>query len=243
MKTSSARSTLNLNLFKLRIFSGMIIIVAVLVFLGQGCSAHVFRENWTHELDRYDNDSGESIHSTRYYLKGDFFSLSNPWRITDINDHVLYEVERNWLSPWYEFSLNDAEGRRLAFISQKEWTFTPRFLIYLDDKVRGEVVKKVHLLKEKYVLRTPGGDEYEIKSHMLLDRFDVTRNGRRAAVIQRFYSFLNECVGIEVAAGEDDMMILISALVCAREPKPLGDNDSRRHHKPANILEALISIE
>lgn len=93
------------------------------------------------------NEYGEDV----YFVKGEVFTIGKKLHICDTNDNEI------------------------AFIKQKVLTFLPRYYIFQNEQQIAEVVKKISLLTQKYVVN---GLDLEISGDFLAHDYSVmNRNG------------------------------------------------------------------
>jgi uncharacterized protein YxjI len=82
-------------------------------------------------------------------------------------------------------------------------------------KVNGKALR----VRDTLVLEGPGGDELftiQEKKLSVRDRFEIERDGHKVAEVSKRWFRVRDTYGIEVAAGEDDALLLAVAVCIDR---------------------------
>ena len=108
---------------------------------------------------------------------------------------------------------DDSTREELAFISQKMFSWKPRYEIHRDGRMFAEVVKEFSWFKSKFTLDVPGPNDYEITGSFWDHDYEFTRRGRTVATVSRKYFTFADSYGIDIVSGEDDVVILATAVV------------------------------
>jgi len=150
----------------------------------------------------------------RYVLKEKLFSFGDDFRIkNDAGDDVFF-VDGKVFTIRDKLSFQDMSGRELAFIRQKLLAWGPTYEIYRDDQLAAVVKKHLFtLFRCEFTVDVPGPDDLEATGS-LLDREYTFRRGNReiAQVSKRWFSW-TDTYGVDIGPGEDDVLILASAVV------------------------------
>lgn len=113
-----------------------------------------------------------------------------------------------------KLSFHDASKREVAFIREKLVSLTPAFEILRDGKVAA-VVKKdlINVFRLGFTVDVPGPDDLEATGSLLEHEYTFRRGSKVVAeVSKRWFSF-TDTYGVEVADGEDPVLILASTVV------------------------------
>lgn len=158
----------------------------------------------------------------RYLLKKKFWSLKDDFRIRDAEGRELYRVEGRFFSLGDQLSFQDLEGRELLRIREKLLSWGPTFFIERDGAVVAEVRKKLFtFLHCRFTVDVPGPDDLEARGSLFDTEYNFTRHGRLVAEASRRWFSLTDSYGVDVADGEDHLLILACAVVidvvCSRE--------------------------
>ena len=165
----------------------------------------------------------------RYMMKQKMFCFGDDFVIKDESGRDVYFVDGRAFSIGDKLSFQDMQRNELAFIRQKLLSWGPTYEIYRQDELVA-VVKK-HLFTFfvcKFTVDVPGPDDLEAEGSFLDMEYTFHRSrGPVASVSKRWFSF-TDSYGVDVAPGQDDVIILAAAvvidLVCH------GDRENQHHH-------------
>jgi uncharacterized protein YxjI len=152
--------------------------------------------------------------SMRYVLRQKIWSLGDDFRIQDAEGNTAFRVDGRVFSLGNKLSFQDASGRELAFIRQKLLSWGPTYFIEREGRVVAEVRKHLFtLFRCRFTVDVPGPDDLEAQGSFLEMEYSVTRHGRRVAEVSKRWFSWTDTYGVEVADGEDPVLILASAVV------------------------------
>jgi uncharacterized protein YxjI len=186
--------------------------VLCLVFAGlyplltTGCRAGKYNIN-----DLPPSSQGEPL--KKYVMKQKIWTLGDKFVIKDETKTPVFYVKGKVFSVGDKLSFRDIDGNELAYISQKVFSFSPRYKIYRDKRLVATIVKKIAPFKDLYVVHVPGTDDFRVKGNFLNYEYDYTRKGRKIAFVSKKFFSWGDTYGIAIAPGEDDILILATAVV------------------------------
>ncbi|MDQ1349962.1 MAG: hypothetical protein QG657_263 [Acidobacteriota bacterium] len=163
----------------------------------------------------YHFDSPESYKRAewnKYLLKREFFTLDF-FVIKDESHTPVFIVKGKIISIGDKLSLQDTSGNELAYISQRLFSFTPRYKIFRENEPTATIVKRITLFKPSYTIDVPGQDNYKVVGDFFKYEYTVTRNGEEVAYISKRFFSLPDSYGVSIKPGEDDILILSAVLV------------------------------
>jgi uncharacterized protein YxjI len=163
----------------------------------------------------------------RYLMRQKLLSWGDDYVIKDEEGRELYLVDGKAISWGGQLSFRDLDGRELAFIKQKLFKLSPTYEIHRSGALAAVVKQELFaLLHHRFTVDVPGPDDLEAKGDFLDHEYVFTRGGREVATVSKRWFALADTYGVEVAEGEDDVLILASAVVvdqaCHRD-------DGKRH--------------
>lgn len=150
----------------------------------------------------------------RYLMKQKILSWGDDFIIRDQNENEAYRVDGKVFSWGDKLSFQDAQGRELAFIEQKLLSWGPTCEIHRQDRLAA-VVKK-HLFtffKCRFTVDVSGPDDLEAEGNFTDHEYTLTRHGEVVASISKKYFAFSDTYGVDIRDGEDDVLILASAVV------------------------------
>ena len=149
----------------------------------------------------------------RYVIKEQFWSWGDDFHIFNENREPVFLVDGQAFSWGDKLSFQSMDGRELAFISQKMFSFKPKYEIYRDGRLFAEVVKEWSWFNKSFTLDVPGPNDYAIDGSFWQHDYSFQRSGRLVAQVSKALWSWTDSYGIEVADGEDDVSILCAAIV------------------------------
>jgi len=150
----------------------------------------------------------------RYVMSQRLFSLGDDFRIKTEDGRDAFVVDGKLLSIGDKFSLQDLAGNELASIQQKLLSLTPTYQVYRSGQLYATVKKSMFtLFRAKFEIDVPGPNDLEAQGDFLDHEYTFNRGGQAVAqVSKRWFSF-SDTYGVEVAPGEDDVLMLACAVV------------------------------
>jgi uncharacterized protein YxjI len=148
-----------------------------------------------------------------YVIRERLFRLGEDSDITDENGQPVLHVDGKVLSLHNRLILTDPTGREIGQVHRKLAALRPAYEITLGGKDVAEVRK--HLFTpfgERFTIDVPGPSDMEISGDLLSHEFTIDRDGRTVATISKRWLSIKASYAVDVAPGEDDMLILASVL-------------------------------
>ena len=148
-----------------------------------------------------------------YVIREHLLRLGEDSDITDEAGQPVLHVDGNVLSLGGRLILRDPAGRETGQVHRKLAALRPTYEITLGGKDVAEVRR--HLLTpfgERFTLDVYGADDMEIKGDLLSHEFTIERDGQMVATISKRWLTVTASYAVEVAPGEDDVLILASVL-------------------------------
>ena len=150
----------------------------------------------------------------RYVMRQKVFSFGDDFVIKDETGADRFKVDGKVFTIGDKLSFQDLNGRELAFIKQRLLSWGPKYEIYRDGALAAVVEKKLFTLFHcKFVVDVPGPNDLEAKGNFWDREYEFTRNGRVVGACSKRWFTFSDTYGIEVAPGEDDVLILASSVV------------------------------
>ncbi len=150
----------------------------------------------------------------RYVLKQKLFCWGDDFCIKDDQGQDAFYVDGKAFSFGDKLSFQDMAGNELAFISQKLLAWGPTYEIYRGSELAAVVKKALFtFIHCKFTVDVPGPDDLEAEGNFLDHEYSFTREGRTVAAVSKQWFSMTDTYGVEIAEGEDDVMILASTVV------------------------------
>jgi len=183
-----------------------LVFAALFPLLSTGCSTGKYN---IEDLPR--SSRGEPLKT--YVMKQKMWTLGEQFVIKDETKTPVFYVKGKVFSVGDKLSFRDMDGNELAYISQKVFSFRPEYKIYRDQNLIAKVVKRLVLLKDKYIVDIPGPDDYQVSGNFWNYEYTFTHSGRKVAVVSKKFFSWGDTYGIAIVPGEDDILILATAVV------------------------------
>jgi len=150
----------------------------------------------------------------RYLMKQKLFCFGDDFAIKDEAGRDAFFVDGKVFTIGQKLSFQDMHGKELAFIRQKLLSWGPTYEIYRDGELAAVVKKHLFtLFRCAFTVDVPGPDDIEAQGSFLDMEYTFSRGDRQVAeVSKRWFSF-SDTYGVDIADGEDDVLILASTVV------------------------------
>jgi len=153
----------------------------------------------------------------RYAVRERIFAIGDDFWITDERGHRVFLVDGKALRLHQTLELKDGSGAILATVRKKLVTMHDTMEIEqggeLVATVRRVLVSPLH---HRSVIDLAGGPELEAVGNILDKEFEITRDGQVLARISRAWFTVRDTYGVEVAPGQDDVLMLAAAVALDR---------------------------
>ncbi len=150
----------------------------------------------------------------RYLMKQKLFCFGDDFTIKSEAGDDVYFVDGKVFTLGKKLSFQDLHGQELAFIQQKLLSWGPTYEIYREGQLAAVVKKHLFtLFRCAFTVDVPGPDDIEAQGSFLDMEYTFTRGGRQVAeVSKRWFSF-GDTYGVDIADGEDQILLLASTVV------------------------------
>ena len=150
----------------------------------------------------------------RYTMREQILSWGDDFTIRDADGRVAYQVDGKVFSFGDKLSFRDASGNELALIDQKLLSIGPQYEIIRGGRTVAVVKKRLFtMFRARFTVDVPGPDDLEATGDFLHHEYAFERHGREVARVSKRWFSLSDTYGIEIDEGEDDVVILASAVV------------------------------
>ena len=148
-----------------------------------------------------------------YVIRERMFRLGEDSDITDEAGQPVLHVDGKVLSLHNRLILQDPAGREVRQVYRKLAALRPTYQITIDGKHAAEVRK--HLFTpfgERFTIDVHGAGDMEINGDLLDHEFTIERDGQTVATVSKRWLSVTASYAVDVAPGEDDVLILASVL-------------------------------
>jgi uncharacterized protein YxjI len=148
-----------------------------------------------------------------YVIRERLLRLGEDSDITDEAGQPVLHVDGKVLSLRNRLILRDPERRETGQVHRKLAALRPTYEITIEGKDVAEVRR--HLLApfgERFTIDVHGAGGMEVRGDLLSHEFTIDRDGRTVAAISKRWLTAAASYAVDIAPGEDDLLILASIL-------------------------------
>jgi uncharacterized protein YxjI len=150
----------------------------------------------------------------RYVMKEKLFAFGDDFTIQDENGNDVYFVDGKAFSIGDQLSFQDMKGNELAYIKQKVFAWGKTYEIYRSGVLAAVVKKEMFtFFKCRFTVDVPGPDDLEANGDFLDHEYSFNRGDRTVAAVSKKWFSWTDTYGVDVADGEDPVLVLASAVV------------------------------
>ena len=150
----------------------------------------------------------------RYVMKQKLLSWGDDFTIRDAEGRDIYFVDGKVFTLGDQLSFQDMHGNELAYIRQRLLSFGPTFEITRGGELAAVVHKHLFtFFRCTFSVDVPGPDDLEATGDFLDYEYAFARRGSVVAQVSKRWFAWADTYGVEIADGEDDLLVLASAVV------------------------------
>lgn len=150
----------------------------------------------------------------RYLMRQKLLAFGDDFTIQDETGRDVFVVDGRAISLGDKLALRDTAGNELAFIKQKLLAWGPTYEVHRSGQLQAVVKKALFsFLHHRFTIDVEGPDDLEAKGNLLDYEYTFSRGNQTVATVSKRWFVFTDTYGVEVADGEDDVLILASAVV------------------------------
>lgn len=150
----------------------------------------------------------------RYQMRQKFFAFGDDFVIRDAEGSEYFYVDGKVFSIGNKLSIRDTAGDEVAHIQQRVFSWGPTYEIYGTGGLFAVVKKSLFTLFHcTFSIDVPGPEDLEASGDFLDHEYAFARAGRPVASVSKAWFSLTDSYGIDIAEGENDVLLLASAVV------------------------------
>ncbi len=149
----------------------------------------------------------------KYIIREKLFRLGEDSDILNENQQPVYTVDGKVFSLRNLLIIRDQTGNEVARVERKLLSLTPTYEITHDGQEVGEVRKHLFTpFHQRFSITIPGSQELEMTGDLLAHEFTVQEGEQTVATVSKKWFSLTATYGVDVAEGQNDVLILASVL-------------------------------
>ena len=159
----------------------------------------------------------EDLGGNRYRMHEKLFSIGDDMWIENEEGERVFKVNGKALRVRQTFVLEDPSGAELLKIQEKKLNIRDTMRIERGGEEAASVKKKlISPLRDRFTVDLAGGGELNAKGNILDHEYTIEHDGEKVAEVSKRWFRIRDTYGVEIAAGNDDALILAIA-VCIDE--------------------------
>lgn len=150
----------------------------------------------------------------RYVMRQKLLSIGDDFTIKDSEGRDVFFVDGKVLSFGDKLIFRNGQGEEVARVEEKIISIGPTWEISRGGRPYATVKKSLFtFLHCKFSVDIPGPDDLEASGNLLDHEYSFTRQGDVVAQVSKQWFSWTDSYGVDVADGEDDVLILACAVV------------------------------
>jgi len=150
----------------------------------------------------------------RYQMREHLFSFGDDFTVKDDAGRDVFFIDGKALSIGDKLVFQDMQGHELARIRERLLSIGKTYDIRLADGSTTTIKKHLFtLFRAAFTVDVPGPNDLEATGSFLDHDYSFERAGRTVATVSKKWFSIRDTYGVDVAQGENDILILASAVV------------------------------
>lgn len=149
----------------------------------------------------------------RYVIREKFFHIGEDSQITDDAGQPAFSVDGKLFSLHDKLIMRDLQDNEVATIYRRLIALTPTYEVARNGQDFAEIRR--HLFSpfiDRYTVDVPGPDDLEIAGSLFDHEYTIARGGQTVATVSKKWLAMTATYGVDIAAGQDDVLILACVL-------------------------------
>jgi uncharacterized protein YxjI len=164
----------------------------------------------------------------RYVIREKFFRLGEDSDITDESGQPVFQVDGKVFTLHSTLIVRDLAGNEVAMVQRQLVALRPTYHVTVHGQEIAEIRKKLFSpFIDRFTIDIPGPDDLAVEGSLLEHEYTVRRRDQVVASVSKAWISLTDTYGVDIAPGENDLLILTSvlALDLAEDQEHAGDHD------------------
>ena len=152
--------------------------------------------------------------TSKYKIRQDLISIGDDFWIEDEDGRKVFKVDGKVLRIRKTLVFEDANGRRLAQIQERLLTIKDTMVIEDADGKDIATIKKALIapFRDKWDVKIKNGPDLDVQGNILDHEYTVKQGRNKVAEISKKWFRLTDTYGVEIAPGQNDILILAIAI-------------------------------
>jgi len=156
---------------------------------------------------RRERDGGDSTH---YQMRQRMISIGDDYVIENDRGERVFKLDGKALRIRKTIIFEDMDGHELCKIQERMLHIKDSMEIETPDGDRLAMVKKAMItpLRERWIAKIEDGPDLHTKGNIVDHEYTIERDGDKVAEVSKRWFRVRDTYGVEVAPGENDVLIL-----------------------------------
>jgi uncharacterized protein YxjI len=153
--------------------------------------------------------------ATRYQMRQRMLSIGDDYTIENERGERVFKLDGKALRIRKTILFKDMDGRELAKIQERMLRIKDSMEIEGPDGNRMAIVKKAMIepLRERWIIKVEDGPDLHVQGNIVDHEYRIERDKAKVAEVSKRWFRVRDTYGVEVAPGENDILMLASAAV------------------------------
>ena len=153
--------------------------------------------------------------ATRYQMRQRMLSIGDDYVIENDRGERVFRLDGKALRIRKTILFEDMDGRELCKIQERMLRIKDSMEIEGPEGNKIAIVKKAMItpLRERWIIKVEDGPDLHIQGNIVDHEYQIERDGAKVAEVSKRWFRVRDTYGVEVAPGENDVLILASAAV------------------------------
>ena len=153
--------------------------------------------------------------ATRYQMRQRMFSIGDDYTIENDRGEHVFKLDGKALRVRKTILFKDMDGRELVKIQERMLHVRDSMEIEGPDGKRLAMVHKALItpLRERWVVDVEDGPDLHAQGNFVEHEYTIERDGDKVAEVSKRWFRVRDTYGVEVAPGENDVLILATTAV------------------------------
>lgn len=169
--------------------------------------------------------------TTRYKIRQNLISIGDDFWIENEEGKKVFKVDGKVLRIRKTLVFEDLNGKPLCTIKERLLAIRDTMTITEPDGKELAVIKKALLtpLRDRWSVNVKGGPDLDVQGNILDHEYSIKQGWNKVAEISKRWFSLTDTYGVEIDAGQNDILIL--AVAIAIDMMAHDDDDKKRKDK------------
>ncbi|MEK4516970.1 LURP-one-related family protein [Paenibacillus sp. FSL H8-0122] len=157
------------------------------------------------------------------YIKQKIFSIGEKFTVKDEREQDVYYVEGSFMRIPKTFSIMNADGREVAQITKKVFSFLPKFFVEADGREVLTIKKELSFFKARYSIDSA---DIEVHGNWWDMDFQVLQRGTVVGEVSKKWFTWGDSYSVEVLNEELEAIIIaiVVAIDCVKSDEASASN-------------------